>query len=149
MMLIGVVALVVIGPKDLPHAIYGIGKWVRKARVVAREFQGHFDEMMREAELDDLRKQAMAARHLDFKEIVEKHVDPKGEIREATTLPPMNDVGPTNLAGPVNAGEVAPTTVPAADPPSAEPMISEGPKPAEVPASAPGPGDAKSTEKGA
>lgn len=88
LMLIAVVALVVIGPKDLPQAIYAVGKWVRKARLVARDFQGHLDEMMREAELDDLRKQALKARDLNLKQMVESQLDPKGELKAAFELPP-------------------------------------------------------------
>jgi sec-independent protein translocase protein TatB len=50
--LIAVVALVVIGPKDLPRVLKVVGYWVRKARGVAREFQGSIDQMIRE---DDTR----------------------------------------------------------------------------------------------
>ena len=53
-----IVALLVIGPRDLPRALYTVGKWVRSARKVANEFQRHVDDMMREAELDDLKKGA-------------------------------------------------------------------------------------------
>lgn len=98
LMLIGLVALVVIGPKDLPKAIYGFGKWVRKARVVAREFQTHIDDMMREAELDDLRQQALKARDLNMSRMVENAVDPKGELKGALDLPPAPKVDEPNLA---------------------------------------------------
>src|SRR5579864_8042279 len=57
LMLIGVVALVVIGPKDLPAALRVAGYWVRKARTMSREFQSHFEQMMREAELDEVRQE--------------------------------------------------------------------------------------------
>ena len=56
-LLIGVVALVVIGPKDLPAALRVAGYWVRKARTMSREFQSHFDQMLREAELDEVRQE--------------------------------------------------------------------------------------------
>ena len=49
--LIAVVALVVIGPKDLPRVLKTVGKWVRKARAIAREFQGSLEQMVNEAEL--------------------------------------------------------------------------------------------------
>lgn len=88
LMVIAAVALVVIGPKDLPQAIYAVGKWVRKARLVARDFQGHLDEMMREAELDDLRKQALKARDINIKQMMEAQLDPKGELKAAFELPP-------------------------------------------------------------
>ncbi|WP_100085358.1 Sec-independent protein translocase protein TatB, partial [Nitrospirillum viridazoti] len=64
--LIGVVALVVIGPKDLPVALYTAGKWMRKARLLARDFQSHLDDMVRQAELEDLRKQAQKVAQFDL-----------------------------------------------------------------------------------
>lgn len=57
LMLIGAVALVVIGPKDLPKAMRTVGQAVGKIRRMAAEFQGQFNDAMREAELHDLKKQ--------------------------------------------------------------------------------------------
>jgi sec-independent protein translocase protein TatB len=57
LMLIGMVALVVIGPKDLPKALRVAGFWVRKARTLSREFQSSVEQMVREAELDEVRDQ--------------------------------------------------------------------------------------------
>ena len=57
MVLIGAVALVVIGPKDLPKALRTVGQTVARVRRMASEFQGQFNEAMREAELADLKKQ--------------------------------------------------------------------------------------------
>ncbi|HEV7258308.1 MAG TPA: Sec-independent protein translocase protein TatB [Bosea sp. (in: a-proteobacteria)] len=56
-MLIGAVALVVIGPKDLPKAMRTAGQAIGKIRRMAAEFQGQFNDAMREAELHDLKKQ--------------------------------------------------------------------------------------------
>ena len=56
LMLIGVVALVVIGPKDLPRAMRFVGQWVGRARGMARHFRSGFDEMVRQAELDEMEK---------------------------------------------------------------------------------------------
>lgn len=120
LMLIGIVALVVIGPKDLPGAIYGVGKWVRKARVVAREFQGHIDDMMRESELDDLRKQALKARDLHMSRMVEDVVDPKGEMKAAFDLPQSPILPtPTAEAAPIPSIEAPPT--PAEEQPAVPP----------------------------
>ncbi|WP_375463874.1 Sec-independent protein translocase protein TatB [uncultured Methylobacterium sp.] len=55
-MLIGGVALIVIGPKDLPKALRTVGQITRKVRRMAGEFQMQFNEAIREAELDDVRK---------------------------------------------------------------------------------------------
>ena len=52
-----VVALVVVGPKDLPRLMHMVGKWAGKARAMANEFKASFDEMARQEELDQLRKE--------------------------------------------------------------------------------------------
>ena len=56
LMLVGIVALLVIGPKDLPKAMRFVGYWVGRARGVARQFRSGFDSMMREAELQEMEK---------------------------------------------------------------------------------------------
>ena len=58
LLLIGIVALVVIGPKDLPKVLRGLGAMMSKVRSMAAEFQGQFQDAMRDAELADLKKQA-------------------------------------------------------------------------------------------
>jgi sec-independent protein translocase protein TatB len=55
-LLIGVVALVVIGPKELPAVMRTMGQWTRKIRGMANDFQNQFQEAMREAEMADLKK---------------------------------------------------------------------------------------------
>ena len=56
LMVIGVVALIAIGPKELPGVLRMVGQWMGKARKLAAEFQGQFQEAMREAEMADLKK---------------------------------------------------------------------------------------------
>src|SRR5213082_4181587 len=56
LVLIGVVALIAIGPKELPGVLRMVGQWMGKARKMASEFQGQFQEAMREAEMADLKK---------------------------------------------------------------------------------------------
>jgi sec-independent protein translocase protein TatB len=56
LLLVAVVALVVIGPKDLPKAMRIVGQWVGKAKGMARHFRSGFDTMMRESELADMEK---------------------------------------------------------------------------------------------
>jgi sec-independent protein translocase protein TatB len=51
------VAIVVIGPKDLPKALRTVGQWVGRARRVAREFKDSVDDMVRDSELDELRRE--------------------------------------------------------------------------------------------
>ena len=66
LLLCAVVALVVIGPKDMPQALRALGRLLGKARATANEFRGHFDDLMRESELDELRKQADSLRSLSY-----------------------------------------------------------------------------------
>lgn len=56
LLLVALVALVVIGPKDLPRAMRFVGNWVGKARGMARHFRSGLDEMVRQAELEDMEK---------------------------------------------------------------------------------------------
>jgi sec-independent protein translocase protein TatB len=79
--LIGVVALVAIGPKDLPVAIKTVAEMIKKARRMAGEFQGHFDEMVREANLGDVRSQIDEIRNFDVKGAIERTIDSDGSIR--------------------------------------------------------------------
>jgi sec-independent protein translocase protein TatB len=61
MAVIGVVALVVIGPKDLPKVMRTMGVWSRKMSLLANDFRRHVDDMVRQAELDEIRKKAEEA----------------------------------------------------------------------------------------
>jgi sec-independent protein translocase protein TatB len=56
LLLVAIVALVVIGPKDLPRVLRVLGQWVAKAKSVAGQFRSGFDEMVREAELAEMEK---------------------------------------------------------------------------------------------
>ncbi|HEV7372605.1 Sec-independent protein translocase protein TatB [Arenibaculum sp.] len=78
-----VVALIVIGPKDLPMVLKTVGGWVRKARMLTREFQSSIDDMVREAELDEVRKQALELKQLNVAKQIEKTIDPTGSLRNA------------------------------------------------------------------
>jgi sec-independent protein translocase protein TatB len=57
LLVVAVVALLVIGPKDLPRAMRFVGKWVGKARGISRQFRSGFDAMVRESELAEMEKQ--------------------------------------------------------------------------------------------
>ncbi|TWB43830.1 Sec-independent protein translocase protein TatB [Nitrospirillum pindoramense] len=128
--LIGVVALVVIGPKDLPVALYTAGKWMRKARLLARDFQSHLDDMVRQAELEDLRKQAQKVAQFDLTAEVTKMVDPTDSVRQALEINPTASLTATEVSP-------APTTAPESgtveDHPEVKPAESGLPAP-ELPA---------------
>ena len=87
--LIGIVALVAIGPKDLPVAIKAVAALVKKARRMAGEFQVHVDEMMREADLQDVRREFNDLRRMDIKGKILSAVDSDGTIRKTMTDNPM------------------------------------------------------------
>lgn len=132
---IAVVALLVIGPKDLPRALATVGKWVRKARMLAREFQSNVDEMVRQSELEDLRKQVDEARSFNLKTQFEKAVDPDGGLRDAFT------VDETSRPVAVDAGREADKPVaspaPSALPPAAPAVPVTAPAPQAEPAPLP------------
>lgn len=90
--LIGVVALVLIGPKDLPVAIKTVAQMVKKARRMAGEFQTHVDEMVREADLGDVRNQFNDLRRMDIKGKILSAVDGDGSIRRNFAEPMVTPV---------------------------------------------------------
>ncbi len=78
LLVIAVVALIVVGPKELPGLLRGWGKWMAQMRGMASEFRGHVDEMVRQADLDDVKKQLEATPGLDLQAL-----DPTREIKSA------------------------------------------------------------------
>lgn len=78
LMVIAVVALVIIGPKELPNMLRSWGRWMAKMRGMASEFRGHVDEMVRQSELDDVKKQLESTPGLDLQSL-----DPTREIKSA------------------------------------------------------------------
>lgn len=86
LMIILVVAVIVIGPKDLPKTMYTVGKWVRAARRMTGQVQRQFDDAMREAELDEIRQGLKKASPGNIKKQIEKTIDPTGTLTKATDL---------------------------------------------------------------
>ena len=98
--IVAVLALLVIGPKDLPRALRAMGKWVRKARVLARDFQGGLDDMMREADLDEFKNQMESASGLDIGKEIENTIDPTGDISRDMDMSDIEtDLGTAARAG--------------------------------------------------
>ena len=148
-MLIGAVALVVIGPKDLPKAMRTVGQAVGKIRRMASEFQGQFNDAMREAELHDLKKQVedvggtvSSAMNTDFKPIempASTGLD-DAALKEAeaklAALPPPDPLPPVEIApaqiasAEIASAEAAPVAQTASPEPVAEPSE---PAPAKTP----------------
>jgi len=65
LVVIAVAAIIVIGPKDLPRVLRALGKTMGKLRGMAREFQGHLDDAMREAGLDEVKKDLQSLNRID------------------------------------------------------------------------------------
>jgi sec-independent protein translocase protein TatB len=128
--LIAVVAVVVIGPKDLPDAVRGIAKGIQKLRRMAGEFQGQVDEVVREAKLDDVRNSINEIRNFNVRDIVEKEIDKDGSIRKTFTEDPIGNplrdaFSPGGNADSVHGAAVTPPpdAMPAAPPPPAAPAF--------------------------
>jgi Tat protein translocase TatB subunit len=81
--LVAVVVLLVIGPKELPRVLANIARWVSKAKSVTREFRSHVDDMIRESELDDVKRQFDAAASGDVNAMIENTIDPDGELKKS------------------------------------------------------------------
>ncbi len=86
-MVIGVVALVLIGPRDLPVAIRAITRVLKKARRMAGEFLHHVDDMMREADLGDVQSTFRDLRGMNLKNALNKVVDADGTVGRAFADP--------------------------------------------------------------
>lgn len=78
--LIGVVTLVVVGPKDLPRVLRTGARFLQKARAMSREFQNGLAEMAREAELDDIKRRIEHTARYDLGEELHKAADPTGKL---------------------------------------------------------------------
>ncbi|MBM3529279.1 MAG: twin-arginine translocase subunit TatB [Alphaproteobacteria bacterium] len=136
LLIIGVVALIAIGPKELPGALRALGNWMGKIRRMASEFQGQFNEAMREAEMADIKKQVddvtgavSSYTNFDPMQTVQNEVDkvvgdPFGkksatDTASVTTTDPgavSPEAVPQSAPAPVAEFNVPPTDVAAAQP---------------------------------
>jgi sec-independent protein translocase protein TatB len=101
------VALVVVGPKDLPKMMHMAGKWAGKARAMASEFKKSFDDMARQTEMDELRKEIEALR--SHEALADVHVDLSSPAEPASSAPGL-DIGPEPRAGEFKITDTAPPT---------------------------------------
>ena len=101
-LVIGLVALLVVGPKDLPILMRRVGQMVGKARAMANEFRASFDEMARQSELDELRKEVEALRTGQGMYPLGPQADAAfKEINAGLTGPATSPVDPAALPEPV------------------------------------------------
>jgi sec-independent protein translocase protein TatB len=162
LVIIGVVALLVIGPKDLPMVLRTVGQWMTKIRRMASEFQGQFQEAMREAEMTDLKKQfddttsavKSAFDTTDIKNEMEKLIgDPTATPSTSAATPPSDPTTPapeipaSAPTDPVALGTAPVAPEPTVDisvpmpelppPPTSQDFAESPPTPAASPAPAP------------
>ncbi len=117
LLLIAIVTLLVVGPKELPNLLRTVGKWTAKARSMARHFRSGFDTMVREAEIEEMNKQwashnaaIMAAP--DFTDLPEPERD--ADLETFTDLPapagatPASPATAAELPPPASAGDATP-----------------------------------------
>ncbi|MEP3245211.1 MAG: Sec-independent protein translocase protein TatB [Sneathiella sp.] len=107
MVFVAIIAVLVIGPKDLPRTIATIGKYIRKARGLARDFQSGIDDLAKDAELDDLKKSIQGETDFDIKKQIEDAVDPTGDfntmfedIKPEIKDPPISDADSSEKTAP-------------------------------------------------
>jgi sec-independent protein translocase protein TatB len=110
-LIIAIVALIVVGPKDLPVLLRKLGQFVAKLRGMAGEFRASFDEMARHSELDDLRKEVEAMRRGQFADLPTTEVNQAFEDINSS----LNDVG-VQLHPPMSHQWDAPPTAPELEP---------------------------------
>jgi sec-independent protein translocase protein TatB len=138
MAVIAVVALIAIGPKDMPVAIRAVTNTIKKARRMAAEFQTHVDEMVREANLEEVRQSLNEIRNFDVSSAVERHVDPDHSIRDSFSDPFKETPVSAAAAGePIARGDMqgeAAAEVAELDPAEQEGATEQPRPPAEIPA---------------
>ena len=117
--IVGVIVILVLGPKELPHAMRSVARFMRKARRLASEFQGHMDDLIREAELDEVKQTVRSIKNQDVNKLISDTVDPGGEFTKelndtmADAQREMNEI--KSAAGPKPTSSPSPTPLPMQD----------------------------------
>jgi sec-independent protein translocase protein TatB len=148
LLVIGVVALIFIGPKELPTVLRTVGQWVTKIRRMASDFQSQFHEAMREAEMADLKKQVddlgntttnltnfdpIGSVRKELEGVFEDKPKPSTDASAAETPPatPAADAPPVPPSPSVEQSAAAPPSEPVPPPaPAPLPIEPAGPEPA-------------------
>jgi sec-independent protein translocase protein TatB len=108
-LILGILALVVVGPKDLPLLLRKLGRWTAKLRGMAQEFRTGFDELARQAELDELKKEVDALRrNTVLSDISREMQKPLPTLEDYASRPTPAPLTPAQLAPPEAVAEVAP-----------------------------------------
>ncbi len=89
--IVAILAVIVVGPKELPRVLRTVMGVVRKARMMARDFQDGLDEVVREADLEDMKKQIGNLADGDLAQTVENAIDPTGELAKDLDMTEIQD----------------------------------------------------------
>ena len=142
-LIVGAVALIVVGPKDLPVLMRKVGRFMARIRGMAAEFRASFDELARQSELDELRREVQAlrsARPMDFaathlgagevfSDIKTDLADTKAELAAHTgPIQPPAPPSPEAIAEAPPAPDAAPPSAPAEAAPAATDVADPAPK---------------------
>ncbi len=141
-MVVAVVALIFVGPKDLPIVLRKVGQFTAKMRGLAAEFRASFDEMARQSELDELKREVEALRRGEYVKPVSQEIDSHFEtLHKELGAPPPAGFGARE--GEIAPGPYAMTQLPgpAADTPPAA-TLSQAPEAVQPPAAHPEPAPA-------
>ncbi len=125
LVVIAIVALIVIGPKDLPKVLRTIGQFTSKMRSMAREFQRHLDEATKEAGLDEVKADINKMSNFTVTDIEKSNADIKSAIEDSVTKPAASSGNgakadaPAEAAKPAQTASSEPAPAPAPDKPVA------------------------------
>lgn len=121
LLVVGAVALVVLGPKELPNALRMVTNLTKTARKLAGEFQSGINEIVREAELEDARNAAQSITKGSISKAIESVVDPTGEMK-STVTGVQDELKSVNQVSPVTPIQSAPAIAPAPPGPPVAPI---------------------------
>src|SRR5690606_27655931 len=119
-LVIAIVMIVVVGPKDLPRVLRSFGRTTTKLRAMAGDFRRQFDDALREAELDDVKTLVDDVRKLDPRNELRKHLNPleqagrdiKGDLDKASRAMPSPQPSKETLAQPAEPLKTGATDMP-------------------------------------
>lgn len=103
--IVGLITIVVVGPKELPRVLRTATLWIKKIKGMARDFQDGLEDLAREADLDDMKKQLESSSDFDLEGELERSIDPGGEVGDAVRE--LDDTVETELES-ENAAEPKP-----------------------------------------
>jgi len=134
LLVIAVVMIVVVGPKDLPRMLRTFGKTMARVRSVAGDFRRQFDEALREADLDDVKTTVDQFRGLDPRQAIRRELDPIAKVGQEVRSG-LDQMMKPKPATPSVALEAEPVKTAAVPMPGGEPLAAPPPllQPAEPP----------------